>query len=59
MKKVILNVLGIFGMLIMFTTEISAKSFLSKVSSAVLIFSILGGVGIWVYALWKKKQAQG
>ncbi len=58
MKKMFYNLCGLFGMIVMFSTDLSARSFLSKVSSVVIIFTILSGAAIWVLAAKKRKDLE-
>ncbi len=56
MKKKFFSLLGIFGFMVMFTTDVSASSVLSKISTIVLVFSILAGSGMWIYAMKKRRE---
>lgn len=58
MKKIIYSLLSLTGMVIAVPIELSAKSFLGKISSIVIIFSILAGGAIWIYAAKKRKELE-
>jgi len=56
MKKCSYTLLGITGFLLILTTEVSAASVLSKISTMVIIFTSLAGAAIWIYAIRKRRE---
>lgn len=56
MRKMFFKITEIAGIFLMLTTEINAASFLSKLSTVVIIFSIIAGAGIWLYAAKKRRE---
>ena len=56
MKKFVLNLLSITGLLMMCTLEVNAGTVLSKISTMVIIFSFVAGAAVWIYALKKRRE---
>ena len=56
MKKILFKLTEIAGLFIMLTIEVNAASFLSKLSTVVIIFTIIAGGGIWLYAVKKRRE---
>lgn len=58
MKKLFFDFLSLFGMWVMLSVELQARSFLSKVSSVVIIFTVLAGAIVWIFATKKRRELE-
>lgn len=56
MKKLFFKLMEIAGLFLVLTSEINAASFLSKLSTVVIIFTIIAGAAIWIYAAKKRRE---
>ena len=56
MKKCFFNLLGIAGLMVLVTIDLSAGTLLSKISTMVIIFTSISGAAVWIYAMKKRKE---
>ena len=56
MKKCFFNLLGIAGLMVLVTVDLSAGTLLSKISTMVIIFTSISGAAVWIYAMKKRKE---
>jgi len=56
MKKFFFNLLGIAGLMVVMTIDLSAGTLLSKISTMVIIFTSISGIAVWIYAMKKRKE---
>ena len=56
MKKSLLHLAGMAGLLVSLTTGLSAETVLGKISTLVLIFTSLAGAAVWIYAVKKRRE---